>query len=249
MQIDWTTFVLEIINFLALVWLLKRFLYKPVREMLSQRQAGVERTLADSRAIEARAKALQDEYDGRLADWDKEKIKAREQLAADLNLERSKQLQALGKTLAEERARNAAVEAHQRRETEREQEITAMTHAQRFATTLLGRIASPSLEAILVDLFVEDWANLPESQFQGLRHATVVENTGIAITSAFPLSPEQRQRIEAALVARLGPEITVDFSEDEQLLSGIRLSFGPWHLHFNLADELSSFASAPDHAD
>lgn len=40
MQIDWTTFVLEIVNFLALVWLLKRFLYTPVLDVLARRRAG-----------------------------------------------------------------------------------------------------------------------------------------------------------------------------------------------------------------
>ena len=30
MAFDWTTFGLEIINFLALLWILKRFLYRPV---------------------------------------------------------------------------------------------------------------------------------------------------------------------------------------------------------------------------
>ena len=39
MQIDWTTFALEIINFLVLVWILKRFLYRPVLDTLARRRA------------------------------------------------------------------------------------------------------------------------------------------------------------------------------------------------------------------
>ena len=30
MELDWTTFVLEIVNFLVLVWILQRYLYRPV---------------------------------------------------------------------------------------------------------------------------------------------------------------------------------------------------------------------------
>ena len=37
MQLNWSTFVLEIINFLILVWVLKRFLYKPVLAAIAQR--------------------------------------------------------------------------------------------------------------------------------------------------------------------------------------------------------------------
>ena len=48
MAIDWTTFALEVVNFLVLVWLLKRFLYQPVLEVLVQRRAGVARTLEEA---------------------------------------------------------------------------------------------------------------------------------------------------------------------------------------------------------
>ena len=76
MQIDWTTLVLEIINFLVLVWILKRFLYRPVMEAIAARQQRVEGKLAEARAIEDGARELQQQYQRRLADWDMEKAKA-----------------------------------------------------------------------------------------------------------------------------------------------------------------------------
>ena len=39
MELDWTTFILEIINFLVLVWILHRFLYQPVMNVIAQRRA------------------------------------------------------------------------------------------------------------------------------------------------------------------------------------------------------------------
>jgi F-type H+-transporting ATPase subunit b len=48
MELDWTTFALEIINFLALIWILKRFLYRPVLATLGQRRAGIEANLKRS---------------------------------------------------------------------------------------------------------------------------------------------------------------------------------------------------------
>ena len=58
MEFDWTTFILEIINFLILVWILKRFLYRPVLGVVARRRAGIEKTLADARRIEAEAGEL-----------------------------------------------------------------------------------------------------------------------------------------------------------------------------------------------
>ena len=101
--------------------------------------------------------ALQARYESRLADWEKERARAREQLDADLAQERARQMQALTRILAEERARNAAVDAHKLQEIERAQEARAMAQARRLTATLLGRLANPAVEARLVDLLLEDW--------------------------------------------------------------------------------------------
>lgn len=41
MDFDWTTFILEIINFLILIWILKHFLYRPVLKVISERRSGI----------------------------------------------------------------------------------------------------------------------------------------------------------------------------------------------------------------
>jgi len=39
MLIDWFTVVAQVINFLILVWLMKRFLYKPILNAIAAREA------------------------------------------------------------------------------------------------------------------------------------------------------------------------------------------------------------------
>ena len=41
MPIDWFTVVAQAINFLILVWLLKRFLYKPILHAIDEREKGI----------------------------------------------------------------------------------------------------------------------------------------------------------------------------------------------------------------
>jgi F-type H+-transporting ATPase subunit b len=249
MQIDLTTFLLEITNFLALVWILKRFLYKPVLETLAQRRAGIERTLAEAKETEAQARALQLQYETRLADWDKEKEVARAQFEAKMAVERTRQMQALAKTLAEERERRAALEAHRQEESRREMEVRALAQARRFAAGLLSRLAGPELETRLVDVFIEDLSILPEDKLTDLRAAVQAQEARASVASAFPLYEAQRKRIEEIIATRLGMAIPVDFGEDGALLAGLRVSVGPWQLKMNLADELAFFAAASNHAD
>jgi len=247
MQIDWTTLVLEIINFLVLVWILKRFLYKPVMEAIAARQQRVEGKLAEARVIEDGARELESQYQRRLADWDMEKAKARAALDTELLQERNRQMQALDKALLEERERVAAVTAHKQQEAQRELEVEALAHAQRFASTLLARLADPVVESRFVSLLFEDWANLPDTQVESLRRAVLVDKAKATVTTAFPLLPAQRREIESALRSRLEADLMVAFDEDPNLLAGVRLSLGPWQLNMNFADELASFKAAANH--
>ena len=50
MEFDWTTFALEALNFLVLVWLLKRFFYRPVLAVIEARRAETAKTIADAEA-------------------------------------------------------------------------------------------------------------------------------------------------------------------------------------------------------
>lgn len=249
MSFDWTTFALEIINFLALIWILKRFLYQPVLETLAQRRTSIERTLAEARRAEERSAALKTQFENRLADWDQEKAAARAQLEAELVLERTRQMQVLTKTLAEERERSRAQEAHRQEELRRELETQALVQARAFSTRLLSRLSSPELEARLVEVFVEDFARLPDERLAGLRAAVQTPEVRAAVASAFALPESQRQRIAAAIAARLDLQLAIDFTEDGNLISGLRISVGPWQLNLNLADELALFAAASNHAD
>lgn len=249
MSFDWTTFALEIINFLALVWILKRFLYQPVLATLAQRRAGIERTLAEARQTEERAVTLKTQFENRLADWDQEKAAARVQLETELALERTRQMQVLTKALAEERERSRAQEAHRQEELRRELETQALAQARTFASRLLSRLVSLELETRLVDVFIEDFSRLPDERLAGLRAAVQTPGTHATVASAFALPESQRQRIAAAIAARLNLQLPLAFIEDSNLISGLRVSVGPWQLNLSLADELALFAAAANHAD
>jgi F-type H+-transporting ATPase subunit b len=57
MLIDWFTVGAQAVNFLILVWLLKRFLYRPVLAAIDAREKKIAAQLADAAQREARAQA------------------------------------------------------------------------------------------------------------------------------------------------------------------------------------------------
>ena len=108
MEFSWVTFLLEAINFLVLVWLLKRLFYAPVKRTIAKRQAAIEQTLQDAKEARREADELKSRYDGRLRDWETEKLEKREELAKELSAERERRMHELEALLAEERQKALA---------------------------------------------------------------------------------------------------------------------------------------------
>ncbi|MBS1190175.1 MAG: H+transporting two-sector ATPase subunit [Rhodocyclaceae bacterium] len=244
MEFDATTFALEIINFLVLVWLLQRLLYKPVTAAIARRQAGIEKTLADARAVRAEAEALKAQFENRMADWEKERARARERLAEEMAAERTRLMAALAAGLDEERARATVLE--QRRAQEEQQRQAARTRAEggRFVARLLSRLASAELEESIGRLLLADLPRLPAEELQVLRAA--VQAGEAKVVSAYPLEEGLRNRLAEALGTLSGKPVACDFGQEPGLMAGLRISIGPWVLSASLADELKFFAEA-DH--
>jgi F-type H+-transporting ATPase subunit b len=243
MGLDWSTIVLEIVNFLVLVWLLKRFLYRPVLATLAERRSRIEGVLAEAKETEERASALKGQFESRLADWEQEKAAARASLETAMALERERQMEALAEALAAERERSAAQEAHRQETLKRELAAEAGAEARRFASTLLGRVAGRETEARLVELFIEELGALPEERLGVLRTGQNARARGVFAT-AYPLPEPLRARLAGAVEARLGVRGEFDFVEDSGLLAGVRLSLGAWQLDFSVAGELGVFAES-----
>jgi F-type H+-transporting ATPase subunit b len=240
MQLDWTTFLLEIANFLVLVWILQRFLYRPVQAALARRRQTIESGLAEARAAEAKAGDLKTRYENRLKEWGAEREKLRVQLGAELDQERTRRRASLEAELDQERERRRVLDTSREQEARRAIEERALAVAGRFASRLLERLATPALEERLVDLFVEDLRALSEEVRRSLRSGNAARAKAL-VTTTRPLSSDRRTAIEAAIDELVGEQTTTEFAEDASLVAGLCVSLGPWLLRANLRDELAFF--------
>jgi F-type H+-transporting ATPase subunit b len=242
MQFDWTTFVLEVVNFLVLVWILQRFLYKPVTNAIAERKAAIEKTLADARTVEATAQSLKQQYENRMTDWEGEKAKAQAQLARELEAERVRLKNALQTSLEQERDRDRALEQRREMELRHKLEEGALAEGGRFAARLLSRVACAELEERIRGLLIEDLPHLGDGELQSLRVACQDADAKIRITSRYTLGAEQRSSLEEALGRVAARPVVCEFGQDPELIAGLRISIGPRVLRCNLQDELKFFA-------
>ncbi|MGO2137080.1 MAG: F0F1 ATP synthase subunit B family protein, partial [Marinobacter sp.] len=62
MSIDWITVFAQIANFLVLVWLLKRFLYRPILDGIDAREAEITHRMAEAGEAEKKAQAVEADF-------------------------------------------------------------------------------------------------------------------------------------------------------------------------------------------
>lgn len=242
MELNSSTFILEIINFLILVWILKRFFYKPVLDVIARRKADIEETVANAQTIQNNAEALEQQYASRLIDWEREKQAAQRTLADELQQQRDRQLAALQRELETEREKEEVL-IQRKLENERQQIVeTALLQGGQFATRLLSAVSGPELEQRLTALLLDQLKKLPADQRDRLRAVNAQALDQAIITSAYPLDDSTRQTLEQACKKTLQVNGTFHYQQDPNLLAGLRINIGSWVLTTNLQDELKGFA-------
>ncbi|HQT27032.1 MAG TPA: F0F1 ATP synthase subunit delta [Burkholderiales bacterium] len=236
MELDWSTFLLEIVNFLILVWILKRFLYLPILNAIASRKSAIEKSLDEAEKNRAGAERLKEQNERKVKEWEAHRQSLESELSADIAAKREKLLADLDVELGKEKSRQAALMARDAEESNRAMENTALLLGASFSSKLLSRLASPELEAMLFDVFIEDLAKTAKMQ---------IDAKGmLAVSSAFPLPEEKRRLLLEKMQGLLGHPLESSFSENPELICGIKVSIGAWILHANLKEELAYFREA-----
>ena len=94
MKINWFTVIAQVINFLVLVWLLKKFLYKPILNAIDEREKKIAAQIKDADDKKAAAIKEQDDFKKKNEDFDQQKKGLMDKVVAESNTEKDKLLEA-----------------------------------------------------------------------------------------------------------------------------------------------------------
>jgi len=247
-EFDWTTFTLEIINFLILIWILKRFLYRPIIDVIARRRDGIEKALADAKRIETEAIEIKQQHERHLAEWGEQKEAAEASLQQELASERERRMAALDTEIAEERERRRVLDERQQRDFEHTAEEKAIAQGAAFSAKLLARVATQELERRLYTLLLEDLRKLRAEDRRALVEVAQTPGLQLRVQSAFKLEESKRAELAHVLGEATGKTLPVEYRENPELVAGFQVNVGPWILHANLRDELKFFSGALRHA-
>lgn len=241
MELNWSTFVLEIVNFLILVWILKRFLYRPVLNILEARREKIQQTLNEATTHHADAIALENKYEKRLNDWAVEKQKIVDALQHELQTERSQKLEELQHELSTEREKNNVINQRHEVEILKQHQQNAHKQAARFVSLLFNTVASDEVQSRLFTLIIKTLEDPGQSQESIILDAFKNFSGSVDVSSAYPLSDEQKSQLENIFRSISDKNFKVNFELDPELIAGLRIIIDSRVIGLNLQDELSGF--------
>jgi len=240
MPIDWFTVVAQAINFLILVWLLKRFLYKPILHAIDEREKGIAAQLAEAEARRAEAQKERDDFH--------HKNEALDQVRAGLLKKAEDEVKAERQRLLDGARKDADALRSKRQDALRDeqlnlgQEIARWTQKEVFAVSrkALADLATTSLEERMVDVFVRRLSALTAAAKEELAAALKTSIQPARVRSAFDLPPAQRKAIESAVGETFGADAHVQFETAPELVSGIELSTDGQKITWSIEDYLAT---------
>jgi F-type H+-transporting ATPase subunit b len=239
MHFGWSTFALQTVNFAILVWLLHRFLYKPVLRLIDARRGEIDKQYADAKAAEAQAET-------RLAavQAEREKIAGERASALKQAAAQAEEQAAARRAQAERDAAAVLAGAHKSLADER---ALAVAEARRAALDLGADIAGRLLAQVPMKLRAEAWidriehhlAGLPKPEVEALARQ-VGDGVPLKITTASTLPPEAADLWRSRLRQILGDDIPVDYGVDPGLVAGAELHFPNAILRFSWQSALDA---------
>jgi F-type H+-transporting ATPase subunit b len=246
MQIDWWTLGLQTINFLVVIWLLSRFLYRPIRHVIEEREAA---DRAASQAAQQKADAADQVR--------REYAQKRAQLAQEHNAREA----AFHKTMEAEKEKtlNAArKEAADLLEAAREKiawdQTQALQNLKGCVQVLAADLARSALRAPAcgddaIRRVTAHLDQLPQTDLDDLGQDLLPDGAGITVVTPDTLSPPQQDAWRSALSQRFAEGAAVRFREDPDILGGVDLHFPHAALRFSVADRLRRAAAALEGGD
>jgi len=240
MLIDWFTVGAQALNFLILVWLMKRFLYKPILHAIDEREQRIAKELADADAKKAEAQKERDEFQHKNEEFDQQRAtllsKATDEAKAERQrlLDEARQAADALSVKRQERLRNDAHNLNQAISRRAQQEVFAI------ARKALTDLATTSLEERLGEVFTRRLRTMDAQAKAGLGEALKKASEPALVRSAFDLPADQHAAIQNALNETFSADIRLRFETAPDLVSGIELTANGQKVAWSIADYLAS---------
>lgn len=242
MGFSWVTFLAQIVNLFILVWLLKKFLYRPVLNAVEKRQREIQSRIDNARLAEENAEAL------------RKTLIAERQAFAD---EKEALFQQAVQEVADEKAILSTKMTQEIRELKNKAQMALNTRVDaesRFARDfmvqsfselsiqMIKQVCDTDLKDKALTVFIERLNKLP---IRDKKHLASLIETGksLEITTAQPISKNGQKGLKTDILTALALplETTVIFKINPDFIAGAEIRLDDIQIDWHLKSYVDTF--------
>jgi F-type H+-transporting ATPase subunit b len=240
MLIDWFTVGAQALNFVILVWLLKRFLYKPVLSAIDAREQRIAQAAAAAGRQTGEAQKSRDELQAERKSFEDQRGSLLAQAGLDAKTQ-GERLMSSARQAAESLTlkQNAALLAEV---TELGDRLARLATAESLAIarSALKDLADTSLEERICAVFAKRLRGM-DSKARETFGTSLKRADGVpVVTSSFELSDPEKATIRTSVNETFSADIPLRFETSSRGIAGIELTFGGQRLSWTMADYLKT---------
>ncbi len=240
---DLFTFIAQIINFLILVWLLKKFLYAPILQAMDRRELEIKTNfeMAESKTAEAESKQLL--LEDRLQELETLREKQMEEMRLEVAQEKDELMNKVKSDIEE-------MQSRWRESLEAELKSTLETQKQKMhgeivytVRRIISDLSGQELEDQIVyrcinelrkkDLPVQNGVLNKQSEAKSKPNLITVRTT-------FPLSPKNQEAIRELMEEKIAGALELNFDQRNSLIAGIEIIIDSHKASWSVADYLDT---------
>lgn len=240
MQINWFTVIAQIINFLILLYLLKRFLYRPMIKAMDERRERIEGREREAQEKISAAEGRIQEYKNQSNRLEEEKNEIlfsvhRQAEAEKIEfLERAREEIDIQKKLWEEAITKE--QTHYLHEMQRQIGL----HSCQIARRALADLSNRKLERILFEVFVDKLSSLEGKEIDRLRESKRYPGTKVMVSSTFDLAEEDKDNLQKVVEKVMFHDGPIEYHIDQEMICGIKMELKGNQFEWSIGEYLRS---------
>jgi F-type H+-transporting ATPase subunit b len=240
MRIDWSTLALQTINALVLIWLLARFLFRPIAGIIAERQNAAQTLIADADAAKRAAVLERDTAARETQQLVAARGDAMKAVAADAAAEKAALL-AAAQADADRLRAAATAEAETARV---EQDKLVAVRATQLAVDIAAKLLAKLPENVRVSGFIDGLADAIAHLSEPVRAQLGADGVAFTLAAPLALSPQELEQCRTVISGCLNRAVSLAVEVDPQLIAGLELRTAHAVVRNNFGADLAQIRAA-----
>lgn len=248
MQIDWFVLLVQLVNFLILLSLLRRFLFTRITRTIDEREAKMIACFEEAERLKRKAEEAAGNFQEKQASLQVQVEKMLDEARKAAKRRQKELMDSARKEVETIRQRWVETILQEKEAFLESLRLRASQHVYAVVRRILAELADTAIEQKMIDVLIERIHSLDPKEGEAIRKALRDSGEGVMVLSDFPLTQEDRQRLAAAVRELTGTsETVISYQGRTDMISGVEFLACGHRISWSIGEYLNHLEDSFDH--